>query len=65
MNEKALPSRHRIRNSSPGVLMPSTLPLGHGGSAQAQALTTTPGLPLRPKLISAHNPILFYYRKML
>ena len=29
-----LPSRHRIRNSSSGGLMPSTLPLGHGGSPQ-------------------------------
>ena len=29
-----LSSRHRIRNSSPGGLMPSTLPLGHGGSLQ-------------------------------
>ena len=26
--------RHRIRNSSPGGLRPSTLPLGHGGSPQ-------------------------------
>ena len=30
MNEMTLPSR--IRNSSPGGLRPSTLPLGHGGS---------------------------------
>ena len=29
-----LPSRHKIRNSKPGGLRPSTLPLGHGGSAQ-------------------------------
>ena len=29
-----LPSRHRIRNSSPGGLRPSTLPLGHGSSPQ-------------------------------
>ena len=29
-----LSSRHRIRNSSPGGLRPSTLPLGHGGSSQ-------------------------------
>ena len=29
-----LPSRHRIRNSSPGGLRPSTLPFGHGGSPQ-------------------------------
>ena len=29
-----LSSRHRIRNSSPGGLRPSTLPLGHGGSRQ-------------------------------
>ena len=26
--------KHRIRNSSPGGLRPSTLPLGHGGSPQ-------------------------------
>ena len=29
-----LSSRHRIRNSCPGGLRPSTLPLGHGGSPQ-------------------------------
>ena len=29
-----LSSRHKIRNSSPGGLRPSTLPLGHGGSPQ-------------------------------
>ena len=34
MNEMTLPFRHRIRNSSPGSLRPSTLPLGHGGSEQ-------------------------------
>ena len=32
MDEMTLPSRHRIRNSSPGGLTLSTLPLGHGGS---------------------------------
>ena len=30
--EMTLPSRHRIRNSRPGGLMSSMLPLGHGGS---------------------------------
>ena len=34
MNEMALPPRHRVRNSSPGELRPSTLPLGHGGFPQ-------------------------------
>ena len=34
MSELTLPSRHRIRNSNPGGLRPSTLPLGHGGSPQ-------------------------------
>ena len=34
MNELTLSSRHRIRNSSPGGLRPSTLSLGHGGSPQ-------------------------------
>ena len=34
MFEMTLSSRHRIRNSSPGCLRPSTLPLGHGGSPQ-------------------------------
>ena len=29
-----LSSRHRIQNSRPGGLRPSTLPLGHGGSPQ-------------------------------
>ena len=31
MNEMTLSSRHSIRNSSPGGLRPSTLPLGHVG----------------------------------
>ena len=34
MIEMTLSSRHRIRNSSPGGLRPSALPLGHGGSPQ-------------------------------
>ena len=34
MIEMTLSSRHRIRNSSPGGLRLSTLPLGHGGSPQ-------------------------------
>ena len=34
MNEMTLPSRHMIRNSNPGGLRPSTLPLGYGGSPQ-------------------------------
>ena len=33
MNEMTLPSRHRIRNSIPGGLKPSRLPLGHRGSS--------------------------------
>ena len=32
MIEMTLSSRHRVRNSNPGGLRPSTLPLGHGGS---------------------------------
>ena len=32
MNDMALPSRHRIRNSIPGGLKPSALHLGHRGS---------------------------------
>ena len=32
MIEMTLSSRHRTRNSNPGGLRPSTLPLGHGGS---------------------------------
>ena len=32
MNQMTIPSRHRIQISSPGGLLPSTLPLGHGGS---------------------------------
>ena len=32
MSEMTLPSSHMIRNSHPGGLRPSTLPLGHGGS---------------------------------
>ena len=34
MSEMTLPFRHRIRNSSPGGLRPSTLPLGHESSPQ-------------------------------
>ena len=34
MNAMTLSSRHRIRNSSPGGLRPSTLLLVHGGSPQ-------------------------------
>ena len=34
MIEMTLSFRHRIRNSSPGSLRPSTLSLGHGGSPQ-------------------------------
>ena len=34
MNEMTLSSRHTIRDSGPGGLRPSTLPLGHGGSPQ-------------------------------
>ena len=34
MIEMTLSSRHSIRNSSPGGLRPSTLPLSHGGSPQ-------------------------------
>ena len=34
MNEMTVPSRHRIRNSSPGGLRPNTLPLGHGNSPE-------------------------------
>ena len=36
MIEMTLSSRHRIRNSSPGGLRPSTLPLGHGGSPEGR-----------------------------
>ena len=32
MNEVTLPSGYSIRNSNPGGLRPSTLPLGHGCS---------------------------------
>ena len=34
MNEMTVLYRHKIRNSSPGGLGPSTLLLGHGGSPQ-------------------------------
>ena len=34
MNEMTLPSRHRLLNSSNGILRTSTLPLDHGGSLQ-------------------------------
>ena len=38
MNEMTLSSRHRIRNSGPGDLRPSTLPHGHEGSPQYSVL---------------------------
>ena len=34
MNEMTLPTGHRIRNSSPDSLRPSSLLLGHGGFPQ-------------------------------
>ena len=34
MSEMTLPSTHRIRNSNPGGLRSSTLPLSHGGFPQ-------------------------------
>ena len=34
MSKMTMPSRHRIRNSNPGGLRPSTLHLGHGGFSQ-------------------------------
>ena len=34
MTKMILPSRHRILNSNPGGLRPSTVHLGHGGSPQ-------------------------------
>ena len=36
-DEMTLPSRHRIINSRPGGLRPSTLPLGHGGSSNIES----------------------------
>ena len=41
--EMTLTSRHRIRNSSPGGLRPSMLPLGHGSSPQCWILTNKRG----------------------
>ena len=43
MIEMALSSRHRIRNSSPGGLRPSTLPLGQRGSPQYWIFTSERG----------------------
>ena len=34
MSEMTLPSRYKIRNSNPGSLRPSTLPVCHGDSPQ-------------------------------
>ena len=39
MIEMTLSSRHGIRNTSPGGLRPSTLPLGHGGFPQKLTFT--------------------------
>ena len=51
MDEMALPSRHRIRNSSPGGLRPSMLPLGHGGSQIIETVYTgwLERPPIRPQ----------------
>ena len=38
-----LPFRHRIRNSKPGGLRPSTLPLDHESSPQYRIFTTERG----------------------
>ena len=43
MDEMILPSWHRIRNSSPGGLRPSTLTLGHGGFPQYWIFTSDRG----------------------
>ena len=43
MNEMALPPRHRIRNSNPGSLWPSSLLLGHRGSPQYWMFTREQG----------------------
>ena len=40
MNEMTLPSRHKIRHSSPGGLRSSTLPFCHGGSPQYSIFTS-------------------------
>ena len=40
MNEMTLPSRHRHRNSSPGGVRPSTLPLSHRSSPQYLIFTS-------------------------
>ena len=38
MSDMTLPSRHRILNSGPGDLSPTTLPLGHGDSQNIESL---------------------------
>ena len=38
MNEMTLPCRQKIRNSIPGGLRPSTLPLGNGISLNIESL---------------------------
>ena len=43
MSEMTLPARHRIRNSNPVGLRPSTLPLCHGGSPQYWVLRVDGG----------------------
>ena len=43
MNDMTLPSRHRIRNSSLGGLMPCTVPMGHVGSSQSFFFTSGRG----------------------
>ena len=56
MNEMTQPSRHRMRNSSPGGLRSSTLPLGHRGSPQYWSMTTQHWA--RAGQCWAHGPII-------
>ena len=53
-----LPSRHRFRNSSPGVLRPSTLPFGHRGSPQYWIFTSVQSMTAQQT--QDIHPMLFY-----
>ena len=52
MSEMTLPSRHRIRNSSPGGPRPSTLPLVHGGSSEYLIFTSERGAGNEPRTLA-------------
>ena len=59
MNEMTLPSRHRIRNSSPGSMRQITLTLGHEASSQYWIFTSERGRNILLKARAVFEPAIF------